>query len=390
AAGSDELGESVERATWVRLFQKEVESAQMRTDELQRLAEDAKRELEPQQRWFYEWVEWGKKESEDPEEGGRMRRPERESTEHQDGMKKLAELEKKNHEAGMARFMAEKEVELAEEAYDAARLDNVGETVERAVLVKMAQGEVRSAQTQLDEAKEPLEKIRLKGRVISALGSIPLTRRKVKRHEVLLEWIEQQRQEIAGGCANTEKQGGRGQSKEASSRVLRSHPTAEASRFKKPPKVNDRRRKQSTARSILGPVDPAKVSKASSKRRSPRQKLSILCDPSQVAEQMTTDSIAPKPKSKQAFKVKDAMPASLRPIHPSRVCKPGGKRPTRPRRDGTKLPSIGTPWITREESSGTSLTPSAGRKARQQSANVSLRRSKRISKQPERFRPGYT
>lgn len=285
----------------------------------------------------------------------------------------------------MARFMAKEEVEFAEEGYDAARLDGLGETVERAVLIKMAQGEVRSAQTQLDKAKEPLKEIRLKGKVISALGSIPLTRRKVKRHEVLLEWIEQQRQEIAGGRADTEKEGGRDQSKEASFRVLRSHPTAEGSRFRKPPKVNDRRRKQSTARSILGPVDPAKVSNASSKRRSSRQNLSILCDPSQVAEQMTTDSIAPKPKSKQAFRVKDAMPASLRPIHLSRVCMPGGKRPTRPRRDGTKLPSIGTPWLTKEECSGTS----AGRKARQQSANVSLRRSKRLSKQPERFRPGY-
>ncbi|KAI4085797.1 MAG: hypothetical protein L6R37_008468, partial [Teloschistes peruensis] len=50
AAGSDELGESVERATWVRLFLKEVESAQARMDELQRLAEDAKRELEAENR----------------------------------------------------------------------------------------------------------------------------------------------------------------------------------------------------------------------------------------------------------------------------------------------------------------------------------------------------
>ncbi|KAI4288699.1 MAG: hypothetical protein L6R35_002035 [Caloplaca aegaea] len=208
AAGLDDLGESVERATWERLFLKEVESAQIRMDELQRLAEDATRELEPYNRWFYgRRIEWGKKEFEDPEEGGRMIKLECESTEHQDRMKKLEELEKKNHEAGMAHFRAKGEVELAEEAYDAARLDNLGEIVERAALIKMALGEVRSAQTQVEEAKEPLKKIRLKGAVISALGSIPLTRGKVKRHEVLLEWIEQQRQEIAGGCTDVEKEG---------------------------------------------------------------------------------------------------------------------------------------------------------------------------------------
>ncbi|KAI4228463.1 MAG: hypothetical protein L6R40_008128 [Gallowayella cf. fulva] len=309
AAGSDDLGESVERATWMRLFLKEVESAQIRMDELQRLAGDAKCELEPYNRWFHgKQIEWGDKELEDPEEGARMIRLECESTEHQNRMKKLAELGKKNHEAGMAHFMAEEEVEFAEEGYDAARLDNLGETVERAALLKMAQGEVRSAQTQVEEAKEPLEKIKLKGAVISVLGSIPLTRGKVKRHQVLLEWIEQQRQEIAGGRADIETEGGRGQSNEASSRVLRNLPTVEASRLNKPPKVNGRKRKQSMARSILSPVDPAKVSEASSKRRSSRQKLSVLCDPPQAAEKMTIDSTAPKSRSKQAFMVKVGCP----------------------------------------------------------------------------------
>ncbi|KAL8900704.1 MAG: hypothetical protein Q9207_005571 [Kuettlingeria erythrocarpa] len=224
AARSDDLGESVERATWVRLFLKEIEIAQIRMHELQRLAEDARRELEPYKKWWWgRRIEWGEKEWEDPEGARRMIRLECESTEHQDRMKKLDELEKKNHEAGMAHFTAKEEVEFAEEAYDAARLDNLGETVERAALIKMALGEVGSAQAQVEEAKESLEKIRLKGRVLSALGSIPRTRGKVKRHEVLLGWIEQQRQEIAGGCADVEKGGGRGvqQETELSPKVKR-------------------------------------------------------------------------------------------------------------------------------------------------------------------------
>ncbi|KAL8648993.1 MAG: hypothetical protein Q9210_004661 [Variospora velana] len=276
--------------------------------------------------------------------------------------------------------MAKEDVEVAEEGYDAARLDNIGETVERAALFKMAQGEVRSAQTQVEEAKEPLEKIRLKGAVISALGSIPLTRGKVKRHEVLLEWIEQQCQAIAGGRADIEKEGGQGQSNEVSSRVLRNHPIVKVSRLNKPPKANSRKRKQSAARSILSPVNPTKISKASSKRRSSRRKLSVLCDSLQRAEKMTIDSIVPQSKSKQAFKIKDAMPASLRSIHSSRMCKPGGKRLS-------GLAPAGTPRQTRKKDLGRLST---GKKAMQQSANASLRRSTRISKPPERFRPGYT
>lgn len=377
AAGSDDLGESVERATWVKLFLKEVESAQIRMDELQCLAEDAEREAEPYNTWFHErQFVWGEKDD---------------STEFKDRMKKLKELNKKSHEAHMAHFMAKEEVEFAEEGYNAARLDNFGKTVERATLIKMAQGEVRSAQTQVEEAKEPLEKIKLKGAVIGALSSIPLTRGKVKRHEVLLEWIEQQRQEIAGGRADIEKEGGRSQSKEVSSRVLRNHPTIEASMLNKRPKMNGRKRKQSTAKSILSPVDPTNISKASSKRRSFRRKFNVLCDSPQAAEKLTIDSTALDSKSKKAFKINDAMPASLRSIHSSKVCKRGGNRLTGLHRANTKSsPPAGTPRQKRGNNFGRLSTPSTGKKPMQQSADAFLRRSTRTSKRPERFRPGYT
>lgn len=364
------------------MFLKEVESAQMRLDELQRLAEDAKCELEPYSRWFQaRQMEWEEMRLEDPEEAKRRIRLEVESAEFQDQDKKYDELRMKEYRAGFTRHRAEEVVEFAEQGYNAAQLDNLGETVERAVLIRMAQEEVRSAQTQFEEERESTEKMELKGKVISGLSSISCIKGKMKRHNVLLKWVEQQRREIASGPADIEKEGGHGRSKRASSRALRKHPVNKASRLNKPRKTNDRKRKKSTAKSILSPVDPAKVSKAPSKRRSPHQKMSVSCDALQTVEKTTVDSSTPQSRSKQVFKVKNATPASLRPIHSSKVSKPGAKRPTRLCRDGTKLTStIDTHRLIRKDNLGTSSTSSTDRKAMQQSAKASLRRSTRISK----------
>ena len=221
--------------------------------------------------------------------------------------------------------------------------------------------------------------------------SIKDARGKMKRHNILLEWIEQQRREIAGGRADTEKEGVQGQLKRASSRALRNRAVIKPSRLNNPPKANGRIRKQWTTRSILSPVDPAKVSKRHSKRRSPRRKMSVPCDALQSTGKTNTDPSTPESRSKQAFKVKDTIPASLRPVHLLRVSKPGKKRPSGLSRDGTKLPlATGTYWPKREHNLGLSSTPSTARKAMQQPANASLRRSTRKSKPPERFRPGFT
>ncbi len=163
------------------------------------------------------------------------------------------------------------------------------------------QEELRSAQIQFEEARESTEKIELKGKVLSALSSIPLTRGKMKRHNVLLEWIEQQRREIAASCAPTQKKGGQGGPKRASPRALRNRPATAASRTNKPPKANGHIRKQSTTRSILSPVDPAKVSKRHGKRRSPRRKMSVPCGALQSAGKTTTDPSTPESRSKQAL-----------------------------------------------------------------------------------------
>ena len=294
---------------------------------------------------------------------------------------KLKELGKKEHDASMSRFKAGKEVEFAEEGYKAARSDGLGETVERAAMIRMAQEEVRSARTQFEQARESTERTEFKGQVLGALGSIPCLKGKMKRHRILLEWIEQQRREIASGRADLKKEGGQGRSKRTSSRVLRNQFAPEASRLNKSSKAYGRRRKQSMTRSILSPVNPAKVSKAPSKQRSPRQKMSVPYDASQAVGKETPDSSAPELTSMQVFKVKDAMPTSLRSIQSSRVSRPRRKRPIR-------LGTDGTDRLQREDSLRPSLAPSTSGKVMQQSAIASLRRSSRTSKPPERFRPG--
>ena len=387
-AAESDLGERVERVIWVRLFLEEVKSAQTRLDKLQRLADDARRDLEPFNRWLQtrhsEWDEFS-------EEGKRLVSLEVKSAEFQDRKMKRRELEKKEHEAGFKRFRAKEDLEFAQEVLKAAQSDDIKETIERAALIKAVQEEVRSAQTQFEEAKESREKIVLKGKVLSALSVMSHSTRKMERHKILLKWIEQQRREIADGHANIEKAGGQGGSKRASSRVLRNHSAPEPSRLNRIPEANDRKRKQLTARLILGPIDPAKVSKPLNKRQSPRQKISVTCDASRAAEKTTTDSSVPESRSKQAFKVKDMAPASLRPIHSSRVSKPNAKQSTRLHRGGTKLtPITGIHRYTREDNSGTPFNPPINKKSMQQSADTSLRKSTRKTKGLKRFHPDYT
>ena len=388
-AESDDLGERVERATWVGLFLKQVESAQVRLAELQYVAENAERDLEPFNRWLQtRHVEWYEKGGEETEEGKRRIGLEVESAEYKEKSKKREELEKRAHEAGMTHFRAEKEVEFLKEGYQAAQMDDIGETIEKAALFKVLQEEVRSAQVQLEETRESAEKLKLKTKVVGGLGWISNVKGKMRRQNILLEWIEQQRQEIVISGADAESQGDQGRSKRANSRLLGNHSTTEASRSKKPTQATSRKRKQSLARSTL---HPSRVAKAPRKRRNPRPKISVPCDTSQAAEKTTDDLSIPQSRTKQASKIQDIVCASLRPIHSSRISKPSSKRSTKLSRDGTNLPpTTGERRPQRENKLGTPSTSSTGRKVMQQFANTSLRRSTRISKQPERFRPGYT
>ena len=52
AAQSEELGERVKRDRWIDIFVEEVESRRTRLDELQRLTDEAKRDVEPYNQWW--------------------------------------------------------------------------------------------------------------------------------------------------------------------------------------------------------------------------------------------------------------------------------------------------------------------------------------------------
>ncbi|KAI9777433.1 MAG: hypothetical protein M1816_004723 [Peltula sp. TS41687] len=341
----DDLGETVERATWIGLFLKEVQSARIRLGKVP-----------------------------DYLPGGAYCRREGESEE--EWWKAEMKRREENRLRYNAEFQAWQEVGFAEEGLKAARSDDFGETVRRAALIKMVQEEILSAQAQFKESKELAEKTELRGKVISALDWVPSAKRNLERHKILLQWIERQRREITTGCADTEKEGNQGQAKRARSRTVQNHVATKASRPKRFLKVSGSRLEQPTARSILSPIGPSKVSKAPRKKLSSRRKLSVSYNTPQAVEKATIDPSALKSRSERASRVPDVAPTSLRPIHSSKVSKPGSKPPTGLHKDGTKPPP----------------TTGGHRKSVQQSvsANTLLRRSTRISKKPERFCPGYT
>ena len=194
---------------------------------------------------------------------------------------------------------------------------------------------------------------------------------------------------LVNNSVYTEKKSRQGRPKRASSRALWNHFITESSRLNKPPKMNDRKRKQSTARFILSSVDLGKVFKAFSKKRNLCQKMNVLYDVSQTEKKTTINYSAPRSKCKQVFKVKNATSAFVHLIHSSKVSKPGAKRSIKLRKNNTKLASTTGSYQLTKDNLGTLSIPSMDRKAMIQSIKVSLRRSTRISKQPERFRLSY-
>jgi len=357
AARSSDLGETVERAAWIRLFQMEFESAQTRLNETHRLYEEVSCVLSPYNAYVYlKSNELTQRRDGDIEEW--------ENAEFDDQKQKQKELIPKAAEARKARDGAKEEVAFADEGLKAARLDDFERLVAKAALLKVVEEEVRSAQTKLKNAREMIEIIKLKRKISSELHSMLVTKGKIKRHNVWLEWVEQQRREIAVGHTDTKKERSQGPWKNANSRVLRDRPATKASKPNKARRASGPQQKQPTAR-ILGPVDPGRVSKAPSKRRRPPPKMSVPCDILQQAKRTSPNPSTSKSQSKQARKVNDPIPAPLRPIHSSRVSKSGRGGPSRLRRAGTH-------------------------QLADQSTNASPRRSTRKSNRPNRFCPDYT
>ena len=153
AAQSEELGERVERDRWIV---EEVESRRTRLDELQRLADEAKRDVEPYNQWWdAKRIEWDEKGWDDwTEEGHRLIELETSSTEYRTRFDKKMEFQKRAGEADMARFLAKDDVEFAEELLEAARMEYLAQTVELAALIRRTQNEIRFAEFHVEEEKE--------------------------------------------------------------------------------------------------------------------------------------------------------------------------------------------------------------------------------------------
>ncbi|KAL8904663.1 MAG: hypothetical protein Q9207_003112 [Kuettlingeria erythrocarpa] len=267
----EELGERVERDRWIGWFTKEVEPQRTRLDELRHLADEAKRDVEPYDQWMNAthgaWAEKGW--DEDTEEGRRLVELEANSAEYRTRFDKRKELHHRAYEAQGAHWRTGKELEFAEELLEAARTEDLPLTVERAALIKRIEKEVRFAEFHVEEEKESTKVLDLKRRVLSDLHSVQSVKRQIKRRSVLLDWIERQRRELAGDSASTGGGSGPRRSTGVSSGANRSPRATEASNVDHPVKKRARPQKPLMAKSILSPVDPAKVSKAWREKRRP-------------------------------------------------------------------------------------------------------------------------
>jgi hypothetical protein len=95
----------------------------------------------------------------------------------------------------------EKELIRAEKALDAAQSDDFERPVQRTTLLEAISEEVQFAQIRLDEAIKSQEHVELRSKVLGALSGLESVKRKLKRHKILLKWIEQQRRRIVSECA---------------------------------------------------------------------------------------------------------------------------------------------------------------------------------------------
>ena len=335
AAESNDLGEHVYRTQWIQMFKEEVKAAQIRLDAIPREGANS--------------LSGGDLHAEEGEN-------DRERMERRD-----TAIRARSDQI----FNALISRRLAAQGLEAAHFDEFGETIEKAALIKSVQEEVQSAQAKLEEARKLLDRNQLELDLHIALARIAFRRSKVELHQVLLRWIEQQRKEIADACPNTDDDGGQGGSKSPGSSTVGDTPTSRV-----PGRNKRSNRKRSATDSVLHPDKGSKVTKASSSGQEiSHQKANDLRDAAQPADKTTTDISISTSKGKAASKPKDATSASLQSVPSPESARKGSTRQNR------KKNTISAPPLT-------------GRKTKQQPANAPLRRSTRVSKQPDRFVPG--
>lgn len=389
-ARSEELGERVERDRWIGWFKKEMESRRRALNELQRAEDEADRDVEPYEQWVEaRRKEWGARYDENRfknftkldfaritakemmeyhDKRNRLFELEVETPEYRAKVQKGDELHKRACKASSTHTRAKIELRFAEEVLKPARTEDLAPIVERAALIRRIEKEIRFAEFHVEEEEESRKVLSRKWGVLSKLYKIPELKGEMKRLKALLDWVERERQEMVGDGASAKRESGPRRSTRASSRAIQSPYTTEASRVDHPVKKRARPRKPSTAKSILDPVDPAKVAKSSKKKQSTRQRTMVARDVSQAAEKTNVDSSAAGPRCDAAVPIEDGIRARLRPVHASRVSKPAPKRPIGRQKETTRPSST----------KGTSKNVSG------RSINASIQRSTRGSKRLQR------
>lgn len=287
-------------------------------------------------------------------------------------MEKTDAVYRKRHDAEKK---AEDDLRLAREGLKAAQSDEFGEEIERATLTKTFLTEVQSVRAQFEKETQRNDRIQLKERVAYVRSSVAYANRKIKQHQVLLKWIEQQRYKMTHCCANMN---GTDQLKQDN---LKAHPARRKAGnpwLNGSSKTDHRRRTTPTETSILKPAHASKVIKPTSKRRSLRQRARISCSPPQQTSMATAAPNTFSPRKMETLRTKDEV-SSLRSVRSSRISKLN--RQGRPSKSGIGI---------RPQNVTDSKPPpssSARQRTSQRSADMALRRSTRVSRRPERFRP---
>ena len=166
--------------------------------------------------------------------------------------------------------------------------------------------------------------IDLKAGVISTLGSISRRKEKIKRHKVLLIWIERQRRELINDSVSAQQKSSSRQSTRATFKV---HLTATKSTKIDHPKQKRARQQKIMINLILDPVNPTRVFKIPKQSRKRNPRTSVLHNFSQADENINIDHSIAESRNNIVVPVNE-MRARLRPIRSSRVPKSTSRRPT--------------------------------------------------------------
>ena len=169
ASQSEELGDTVERSRWIGWLEKKVVSRRTKMDELNRSADEAKRDMEPYEQWLNaRRREFDARYSESCWTVERQRLFELEvarTVEYRAKAQKCNELKERALEAGLTYYGdcgAQGEVEIAEEALEAARTEELAPIVGRAALIRRPEKEMRFAEFNVEEEKESTRVLDLK------------------------------------------------------------------------------------------------------------------------------------------------------------------------------------------------------------------------------------